>query len=150
MFRESAANKHWNNIHRDHFDWWQFPIDDGSRPEFNLRSEDDIRSLKADASWLHGYKESIEIMALSWGWDVKGRKKVSIGGSWDRKDVRLAKIIRSLWLFQEVEYFLSMQEFARLINHDVYNDRGFFYGAICLDEILYMILPRAVHYVSGV
>ena len=142
LFRRSCASHKWKEIHKQHFDWWQFPIDDGSRPEFNLKSESDIELLKADPLWLSGYHESVQLVALAWGWDVDKRALTSSGGSWDRKDVRLAKIIRSLWLFQEVDYFESMQLFAMLINETEYNKRGFFYGSICLDEILYMNLPR--------
>jgi hypothetical protein len=149
MFQLSAQNMDWNNIQRNHYDWWQFPIDDGSRPEFNLRSEQDILDLRADPIWLVSYRDSVRIVALSWGWDVDSVCESSVGGKWDRKDVRLAKIIRSLWLFQEQDYFLSMQTFANFVNTKMYNNRGFYYGSICLDEILSMTLPRTVAPVSN-
>lgn len=152
LFRSRCAAARWPDIHRDHFDWWQFPIDDGSRPEFNLKSEADIAFLRSDAEWLDAYLESIRLVARAWGWDVDQRSFIAgngveissspLSGFWDKKDVRLAKIIRSLWLFEEKEYFESMQSFANLINAREYNNRGFFYGSMCLDEILHMRLPR--------
>lgn len=142
IFREKCTSKKWSELQRMHFDWWQFPIDDGSRLEFNLKSESDIDLLKSDCVWLSNYLESIKLLALSWGWDVDKKTQSLIGGKWNKNDVRLAKIIRSLWLFQINEYFESMQMFAHHINDQEYNERGFFYGSICLDEILIMGLPR--------
>merc|ERR1719158_2011624 len=56
-------------------------------------------------------------VALSWGWDVDAANRVEClqsGQKWSghTRDVRLAKIIRSLWLFEEYDYFHSMQKFA--------------------------------------
>ena len=141
-FRNADASRNWQAIHSRHFDWWQFPIDDGSRVEFNMNSESDIETLRSDEDWISGYLESVKLVAKAWGWDVDACALISDGGFWDKKDVRLAKIIRSLWLFEQSEYFESMQKFATHINDNVYNKRGLFYGRICLDEVLYMKLPR--------
>ena len=141
-FRRSVDSRMWQGIHNRHFDWWQFPIDDGSRDEFNMKSESDIAVLRSHEGWLTGYLESVRLVSKAWGWDVDARIVIKDGGFWDKKDVRLAKIIRSLWLFEQVDYFESMQLFAHHINDTVYNGRGLFYGRICLDEVLYMKLSR--------
>ena len=143
-FRKFAAKQNWTSIQRDHFDWWMFPIEDGSQMDFHLRSEEDIRALKNDALWRSQYLESIRIVSRGWGWDVEKSELITDGrgGSWDNWDIRLAKMIRSLWLFEEEQYFLSLQSFARHIQENVYHGRGFHYGSICLDEMLHMVLPR--------
>lgn len=144
-FRKLAAERKWTSIQRDHFDWWMFPIDDGSQLAFHLRSERDIEALRGDEAWRSRYLESIRIVARGWGWDVEQEDFVPAGqgGQWDGWDVRLAKMIRSLWLFEEQPYFDSLQRFAKHIHENVYKGRGFYYGHICLDEILHMTVPRA-------
>jgi hypothetical protein len=107
-----------------------------------MKSESDIDTLRSNPNWLSRYRESVKLVALAWGWDIDACCLVEDGGVWDKKDVRLAKIIRSLWLFEQFDYFVSMQTFAHQINDNIYNKQGFRYGRICLDEILYMKLPR--------
>ena len=142
FFKSCAELNNWAKLQRDHFDWWIFPIDDSSRPEYNLYSEDDIGLLRSDPIWLNNYRESVRIIASSWGWDVEDSCRIPNGGAWNHHDVRLAKVIRSLWLFEITEYFNSMQEFARSDQKNEKGGRGFHYGRINLDEMLYMRLPR--------
>ena len=53
------------------------------------------------------------------------------GQAWTHWDVRLAKIVRSLWLFECDELMLSMQKFARTVKPH----GGFRYGSVALDEL---------------
>ena len=39
------------NLHDLKFDWFQFPCDSGSYPQYLMRSEADIEELKADKEW---------------------------------------------------------------------------------------------------
>mmetsp|Transcript_24106 Transcript_24106/g.43451 ORF Transcript_24106/g.43451 Transcript_24106/m.43451 type:complete len:116 (-) Transcript_24106:4-351(-) len=55
-----------------------------------------------------------------------------------KADVRLAKVIRSLWIFRERAYMESMQAFAWDLQANEKRGRSFTYGGTCLDEILYM------------
>jgi hypothetical protein len=143
IFRKGCIDRTWTSIHNRHFDWWQFPIDDGSRQEFNLKSESHVDSLRSNADWLSRYRESVSLVAKAWGWNVETSSLLdNEGGYWDKKDVRLAKIIRSLWLFEQADYLSSMQVFAHHINETVNEKKGLYYGKICLDEVLYMKLPR--------
>lgn len=138
LFRDLCSRKDWVGLHGLHFDWWQFPIDDGSRCEFNLKSENDVKVLSSNKVWLDGYLESVRLVMYAWGWDVDLACFCEDGGFWNKWDIRLAKIIRSLWLFQQKDYFASVQLFANKVN----DGTGFHYGRICLDEILHMQLPR--------
>ncbi len=60
-----------------HFDWWMFPIDDGSMPEYNVGGQDDINELKSDAEWHERYRESVKLAAKAWGWDVETGKRIT-------------------------------------------------------------------------
>jgi len=137
-FRRAAAAGKWGSIHNGHFDWFMFPIEDGSQDGFNVYSADCLE-LKSDLEWFNGYLEAIELAAKAWGWDVKNAQPcdpMERGMCWTDWDVRLAKIIRSLWIFQQKEYMESMQAFARRIAPT----GGLSYGWISLDEVFFMKL----------
>lgn len=119
-----------------------FPIEDGSQSNYNVL-EDDVKELKADPEWLSNYHESVMWVARAWGWDVKEEKLIEpkeSGMGWDRWDVRLAKIIRSLWIFDEKQLMTSMQKYARIVAPN----GGLRYGGINLDEVLFMTLDDPV------
>eukprot|EP00039_Didymoeca_costata_P001025 m.48963 g.48963 ORF g.48963 m.48963 type:complete len:224 (-) comp10593_c0_seq2:716-1387(-) len=143
-WHDNEQNKKWT-LHGDHFDWWMFPIDDGSRPEYNVKSEEDIIALTTDQDWYEGYRESVRLAIKAWGWDTATNtriKPLENGMGWTNWDVRLAKIIRSLWLFSEKDLFESVQTFALDLQKNEKGGQSFTYGHIVLDEILYMRLPR--------
>mmetsp|Transcript_57795 Transcript_57795/g.137602 ORF Transcript_57795/g.137602 Transcript_57795/m.137602 type:complete len:257 (-) Transcript_57795:154-924(-) len=144
-FRKCEENDKWATLHHMHFDWWMFPIDDGSKPEFNVTSEAEVDSLRQDEEWLQRYHEAVRLAAAGWGWDVLKAapyQPLRPGMSWSNWDVRLAKICRSLYIFREAELLRSMQTFAREVQRTEKNGGSFFYGRICLDELLYFELPR--------
>jgi len=135
-FRTHAEKKKWDRIHHDHFDWFMFPIEDGSQDQFNVLAGD-VQELLADEEWLSRYKESVVLVVKAWGWDVENRKEIDPleeGMGWTHWDVRLAKIIRSLWIFGLEDYKESLQIFANTVKPN----GGLYYGHICLDEVLYM------------
>lgn len=147
-FRAAALSKAWGHINDDHFDWWMFPCDFGSKEEYVIRSESEIAQLLADAAWLANYRESVRIVSRALGWDIEKRLIITdgSGGGWrSDKDIRLAKIIRSLWLLGQAEYMLSLQEFARFIQTRLYNGGSFWYTH-CLDDMLLLKLPRPIPY----
>ena len=57
---------------------------------------------------------------------------------WTYWDIRLAKIIRSMWLFSCKKEMEAFQALARTVKPG----GGLRYGRICLDEVLYMALPE--------
>merc|ERR1740129_2505814 len=99
-----AARGDWARIHSAHFDWWMFPIDDGSKPEFNVESEADVEALCSDPEWLARYQEFVHLIARAWGWDIVAAARipppVPRGMGWSNWDVSLAKACRSLFLFE--------------------------------------------------
>eukprot|EP00930_Biecheleria_cincta_P043913 TRINITY_DN30130_c0_g1_i1.p1 TRINITY_DN30130_c0_g1~~TRINITY_DN30130_c0_g1_i1.p1 ORF type:complete len:261 (+),score=44.79 TRINITY_DN30130_c0_g1_i1:34-783(+) len=145
MFRNCEAENSWDKIHRSHYDWWMFPIDDGSKADFNVTSEADISMLRSDAEWLEGYRDAVRLVAKAWGWDTATAEMIepkAEGMGYKGWDVRLAKICRSLFLFEEEPLLANMQKFAREIQRTEKAGGSFFYGRICLDELLYFELPR--------
>lgn len=64
MFQSHASSQQWGKLHSQHFDWWMFPIDDGSDPQYNVRSECDIQLLLADEEWRERYEKSIAFATL--------------------------------------------------------------------------------------
>ena len=139
-FRDMREKRQWGSVHSGHYDWWMFPIDDGSQSEYNVYA-DDVKELQADKDYIKNYREAVEIVFAAWGWDINASKKIDPpeqGMGWTSWDVRLAKICRSLWLFEQQDYLISAQKFARSIKPN----GGFSYGRTSLDEILYMTLPR--------
>jgi len=111
-----------------------FPIEDGSQYQYNVL-EDDVKELLEDSEWLAGYKEGVQIVSKAWGWDIDARKTIEGEGiGWTGWDVRLAKMIRSLWIFGIEDYKDSLQNFAWTVKPT----GGLSYGYICLDEVLYM------------
>lgn len=145
VFRACEAEGSWEKIHRGHYDWWMFPIDDGSKPDFNVTSEADVAMLRSDAEWLEGYRDAVRLVAAAWAWDTRRGMKIeppAQGMGYRGWDVRLAKICRSLFLFEEAPLLAKMQEFAREVQRTEKGGASFFYGRICLDELLYFELPR--------
>ncbi|CAJ1408502.1 unnamed protein product [Effrenium voratum] len=143
--RSRADKGAWDKLHNAHFDWWAFPIDDGSKPDFNISSEADVDVLRNDAEWLEGYHEALSLACHAWGWDLAAQRRIdplSKGMGWTDWDVRLAKMCRSVYLFEEVELLASLQKFAREVQAKEKEGKSFFYGMICLDELLYFELPR--------
>lgn len=134
----------WEKLRLRHFDWWMFPIDDGSKPEFNVSSEADVHALKSDSEWLTRYRESVRLVAAAWGWNVaisSPLTSLAQGMVYDGKDVRLAKVCRSLFLFEEPSLLASMQCFAREVQR-CKEGASFSYHGTCLDELLFFQLPR--------
>ncbi len=64
-----------------------------------------MEELRSDSDWRAGYRESVRLCARAWGWNVDAAARVpdeerNSEMGWTNWDVRLAKIIRSLWIFE--------------------------------------------------
>ena len=104
LFRSSASAGLWREIHNAHFDWWMFPIDDGSKSAFNLRDESDVEALRADPDWLPRFREAVTLMLEAWGWEVTARRRIppedfGVGQGWSDWDVRQIRAPLSFYLF---------------------------------------------------
>jgi hypothetical protein len=136
QFRDLAAAGQWEQIHRQHFDWYMWPVEDGSQSQYNVLAED-VAELLADDDWVDRYHESLALVSAAWGWDVVGARPVEPlqpGQGWTDWDIRLAKMIRSLWLFGQAKERESLQTFARMLRPQ----GGLRYGHIDLDGVFLM------------
>ena len=119
VFRRAAASEAWAQVHAGHYDWFMFPIDDGSKAEYNVFA-DDVAELLRDSVWPARHRESVALVARAWGWELDAAQPVPAprhpAMKWTFWDVRLAKIIRSLWLFGCKSEMESMQKFARMVS----------------------------------
>ena len=134
-FKRAEEKGDWRLLHGGHFDWWMFPIDDGSRIQYNVFA-DDVEELLSDPQYVANYREGVRIAMKSWGWDVGTSAPVveitGKGQGWANWDVRLAKICRSCYIFKQNDLLQSCQKFARRTKPN----GGFRYGGINLDELL--------------
>jgi hypothetical protein len=102
-FRASASAGEWMKIHRDHYDWWMFPIDEPSG--YGLAYTvfgGDVLGLRGDAAYMAEYLEGASILARAWGWSLEGACPVAApapGQRWQNWPIRLYKATKSLKLF---------------------------------------------------
>jgi hypothetical protein len=101
-FEVWAARGDWHAIHRAHYDWWMFPIDETSQhgAPYTVYAGD-IVELKQDPVYVRNYLRGVTLLALAWGWDLKERCPVARpqpGQAWSDWPIRLYKAGRSLQL----------------------------------------------------
>ena len=51
-FRQLVSKRDFGTLQHRHFDWWMFPIDDGSREQYNVGGEADVQELRGDAVYV--------------------------------------------------------------------------------------------------
>ncbi len=111
-FQQAAAHGDWMAIHRDHYDWWMFPIDEPS--SYGLAwtvYEGDIGELKQDGDYLHRYLLGVDLLAKSWGWDLRQAcylPSPQPGQRWQNWPIRLYKAAKSVKLFGYGAEFKSL------------------------------------------
>ena len=75
----------------------------------------DIFDLKQDAAFMQRYRRGIELVELSWGWDVVAASEIQNpqpGQSWHDWPVRLFKMALSARLFGEDAAFAALKKYA--------------------------------------
>jgi hypothetical protein len=113
-----AKEGNWQKFHDSHYDWWMFPISRSSRGQGDKYAvlEKDVQVLKNDPEFMTNYLRGVELVAQSWGWDVKNAKEcenLTADQKWTGYKIRLQKMLESLELFGEGNYLLSMHQFAQ-------------------------------------
>lgn len=117
QFRACAGERNWFGIHRSHYDWWMFPIDEPS--SYGLMYtvfEGDVAELKADEVYVRRYLEGASLLAQAWGWDLEEVRPVTSptrGQAWQNWPIRLYKATKSLKLFGFEAQFLSFRTYGR-------------------------------------
>jgi len=115
-FEDWATNNRWRRFHDSHYDWWMFPIDEPSRYGYAWVVYDgDVAELMRDEAYIRNYLRGVELLALSWGWNLNKKEKIlnpQKDQSWQGWSIRLYKASKSLKLFGFNQLFESMKAFA--------------------------------------
>lgn len=118
-FREWAAQEQWFALHRAHYDWWMFPIDEPSGYGFAYTVyEGEVEELNGEARYVSRYLDGARILATAWGWDLAAGNELAVRGagqSWQNWPVRLYKATKSLQLFGFEAEFQSFRSYGRLL-----------------------------------
>ena len=72
QFDEWEKNNDWNAFHRNHFDWWMFPIPRGSNSYgdgYNIAGEP-LETLKADKRYMQSLAKSVRQYFRAMAWDI--------------------------------------------------------------------------------
>merc|ERR1739848_340868 len=90
----------------------------------------EIAELKKDENFMKRYRLGVEVVAKSWGWDIHNQRifsnlksyyesnvqpaKVNVPNhqQWQRWDIRLAKMLQSVEVFEEIDLLDSLLKFC--------------------------------------
>ncbi len=78
-FQEWTKNKDWNAFHRNHFDWWMFPIPLGSnsyRDEYNIAGEP-LEELRQNKRYMATLASAMRMYTRSIGWDMDSQEWIN-------------------------------------------------------------------------
>ncbi|CAF1191320.1 unnamed protein product [Rotaria sordida] len=116
QFEEWNQRHDWLAFHHHHYDWWMFPIDEISSRGSTYQLPDAVISdLKKNEEFIRDLRRGVRLMVRSWGWDIdKGQlfDKLDDKQKWSYWPVRLYKAGRSMWLFDQIDYYESLKKLA--------------------------------------
>ena len=123
QFEAWAAKNDWQTFHASHYDWWMFPITRDSQGQGNTYTLDaeSTRLLKNDPEFMQNFRRGVELVARSWGWEVKNSQLTdhpTADQKWANWPVRLGKMADSMKLFDQKDDLESMKNYA--IQHTPY------------------------------
>eukprot|EP01080_Neovahlkampfia_damariscottae_P005025 gene5025-8622_t len=96
-----------------------FPIKEDSGYGFKYSIfEDDVKELKK-TEFLKNYLSGVKLITMSWGWDIEKSKMIENrdkSQKYNNYDIRLRKIGQSLKLFEQNDYFNSLDKFVKYLD----------------------------------
>ena len=117
QFEQWADHANWMDFHANHYDWWMFPYDEPSSQGFRWTVyETEVLELKQDSGFVKNYLRGVELLLLSWGWQLQEQHLVEqpgINQDWADWPIRLYKCSRSLKLFGYQSEFESTKKYAQ-------------------------------------
>jgi hypothetical protein len=123
QLRTFAAKQQWKKFgpRYSHYDWWMFPIATPSSFMNCVVWPGDVADLRADAAFLRSYREGVELVTQSWGWDIARARPVEqkqrhADQRWKNWPVRLAKCAQSLYEFGEMQLFNALRPLGVLLH----------------------------------
>lgn len=143
-FEFFAKKKQWKKIHQLHYDWWMFPYDLISSKQYAyVVMMGDVEVLKQDAEYMRDYRRGVCLVAMAWGWDVENGKPLVKGDpgyhpsmGWTNWTIRLYKMLRSLWMFGQNDYFDSMMKYVAILEKKGQLQKKYKNDAMAFDMVL--------------
>lgn len=116
-FEQWASERDWTAFHSSHYDWWMFPYGchSGAYGAAYAIYEHEAEILKQDKEFIKRFLRGVELLMLSWGWDLYGKCEIDNPDPdqcWQDWPIRLYKCAKSLKLFGFEEEFKSVREYA--------------------------------------
>lgn len=116
-FKSWAAAGDWKSFHRSHYDWWTFPYGchSGAYGAAYAIYEHEAEILKQDKVFMSLFIRGVELLMLSWGWDLHKRCHIpnpAPDQCWQNWPIRLYKCAKSIKLFGLEDEFKSVREYA--------------------------------------
>lgn len=146
-FLKYISEKDFYSFHQSHYDWWAFPIEEGSMYGFKY-SIDPVEAelLKNDEGYMKQYLNGVRLLALAWGWDILNANYVEYpkqGQCWAHWPIRLYKAVKSLNVLKRCNsknyfdekiliYLSSLQKYAKIL---IKKYGKFHYNNVNFDEI---------------
>jgi len=119
QFEEWALKADWQKFHVSHFDWWMFPFSKPSQFGYTYTVyESEVQALKQDPEFIKNYLRGIELLLLSWGWDLYKEVAIAEPGlnqEWHNWPIRLYKCAMSLQEFEFETEFNSVRKYANML-----------------------------------
>jgi len=122
IFQDWANRGQWANFHREHFDWWTFPIDRGSSAYGNRFTppQNVLAELKNNKRYLESLRRAARLYLRSMAWNTQTGDWISNpdfdAGQAPLENInraRLFKIARSMQIHELNEEFLSIQRMVQ-------------------------------------
>jgi hypothetical protein len=121
-FKTWADSRNWAEFHKQHFDWWTFPIDRGSAGygfKYDISGKP-LEDLKNNPEYLESLRTAAGLYLQSMAWDIKKHDWIANpdfdGGQDPTNNIngaRLFKIARSMQLHGLNDEFNSTREMAQ-------------------------------------
>lgn len=118
-FRRWAGRGDWSKFHREHYDWWAFPIPKkSSYGSKYVVFSGDVDTLNANPQFVRDYIDGVQLVAAAWGWDVSAGTYIANpapGQAWAQWPIRLSKMLRSTAYFGQPEPAQSLRHYGQLL-----------------------------------
>ena len=116
-FRRWAGRGDWSKFHREHYDWWAFPIaQKSSYGSKYVVFSGDVDTLNANPQFVRDYIDGVQLVAAAWGWDVHAGAYIvnpMPGQAWANWPIRLAKMVQSTHHFGQRDLSRSLRHYGQ-------------------------------------
>ncbi|CAF1156708.1 unnamed protein product [Didymodactylos carnosus] len=130
QFNQWFSKRDWLSFHHHHYDWWAFPVNErSSRGCMYQLTDDNITELQTNEKFISDLRQCAKLVCLSWGWDIDEKELCQITDEhqkWAYWPVRLYKIGRCMFIFDQEDYYQSLKQYAIFIQNNKKEKLDFF------------------------